>query len=438
MEPGAGASDDENASGWKDRFKALGPGLVTGSSDNDPSGVATYAQAGAQYGFGMVWTSVLTLPMTIVVQEMCDRTATATGEGLGRLVRRRFGHRGRIVIGVLLVLLLVANGVNIAADLMAVGDGMHLLGAGPAKLWAPIAGLALMLLLVVGSYRVLSKVLVWLCLVLFAYVVALFLARVPWAEVWAGLTLRRLSPGLGFWGLVAGVLGTSVSPYLFFWESGQRIEEMRRANGDARAASDADLPPHKAQRRRTQQRFDVVTGMVTSALVMFAIIVATGATLGRHHTTVTTAADAARALQPLAGSWASVIFALGFIGTGLLAVPVLAASASIGISALTDKTWGFDRSPRRAPGFYGLLLLGLVGGAVLSLLTGNVMRLLVLSAMVNAVVAAPFLVVVLMIAGNRSIMGEHANGWASRIVGWVTAAFMGVAGVLAIWSQLAG
>ncbi|MCH6469099.1 Nramp family divalent metal transporter [Sinomonas terrae] len=425
--------------GWRGWLKALGPGLVTGSADDDPSGVATYAQAGAQYGFAVTWTAPVVLPMMIGIQEMCDRTATTTGQTLGRLARRRFRRGGELVVGFLLLCLLVSNVVNVGADLMAVGKGMELLGAGPSQVWAPIAGLGLAVLLMTGSYKLVSKIFVWLCLVLFAYVIVMFLAGVQWGEVLAGMTFQRLQPGVQFWGLVAAVFGTSISPYLFFWESGQRIEEMRaRPEHGDKPAADTDIPDFKAIRRRRQQRIDVVTGMTVSVVVMLAIIVATGATIGRHPTDISSAADAAQALKPLAGPLAGAVFALGFIGTGLLGVPVLASAACIGISGLTGKAWGFDRSPRKAPLFYGLLLAGLIVGTILASMFTDAIALLVLSAMLNAIAAAPFLVVVLLIAGNRAIMGKRTNGRLSNTVGWVTAGIMGAAGILAIWAQFAG
>lgn len=409
---------------------------MTGSADDDPSGVATYAQAGAAYGYGAVWTAPIVLPMMIAVQEMCDRTATATGRTLGALARQRFGRGGTAVVWVLLVCLLVANIVNVGADLMAVGKGMELLGAGPAKVWAPAAGLGLAVLLMTGSYKLISKVFVWLCLALLAYVVVLFVAGVHGGDVLAGLTFRLLHPSLQFWGLVAAIFGTSISPYLFFWESGQRVEEMRAGPQDrAEENADPQIPAYKAIRRRTQQRIDVVTGMTVSVVVMFAIIVATGATIGRHPTDINSAADAARALRPIAGPLAGMVFALGFIGTGLLGVPVLASAACIGISGLTGKSWGFDRSIRRAPLFYGLLAVSIALGCVLAAVLSDAIAMLVLSATINAIAAAPFLAVVLLVAGDRRIMKERVNGRLSNIVGWVTAAAMAACGVVAIAAQ---
>ncbi|MDP9882636.1 Mn2+/Fe2+ NRAMP family transporter [Sinomonas atrocyanea] len=425
---------------WKCAAKTLGPGVVTGASDNDPSGIATYAQAGALYGFGMVWTAPVVLPLMIAAQEMSDRTAAATGKSIGAIVRERFPRAGRITVGILLVLLLVSNTVNLSADLMAVGGGMELLGAGPAQLWSALAGLAIAVLLVAGSYRIVSRIFTGLCLALFTYVAVMFVAHVDWLEVLKGLSFQQLTGDLPYWGLVAGVFGTSISPYLFFWESGQRVEEMRaeKRHGGPSAVPGRDMPLHRAHRRRNERRIDVVTGMTLSVVVMFAVIVATGATLGQHGQSIQTAADAAKALSPIAGPLAGAVFAVGFIGTGLLGVPVLASAACIGLSSLTGKSWGFERSVRRAPVFYGLVLLGTVGGTLLASLFPNPMTMLVLSAMINAVAAAPFLVVVLLIARSRKIMGNARNGVLSNVLGWTTAGAMAVCGVLALWSQLAG
>lgn len=432
--------EDARAPWWKRAAKTLGPGLVTGASDDDPSGIATYAQAGATYGYGMIWTAPVVLPLMIAVQEMCDRTATATGKSLGAIVREHFPRGAKILVGVLLVALMVANVFNLSADLMAVGGGMELLGAGPAQLWSALAGIIIAVLLVAGSYRIVARVFTGLCFALFAYVAVLFVAQVNWGKVWEGLSFQQLSPDLSYWGLVAAVFGTSISPYLFFWENGQRVEEMRddERKGKEPGLADRDIPPRRARRRMQQQRIDVTTGMILSVAIMFAVIVATGATLGQHGQSIQSAADAAKALQPIAGPLAGAVFALGFIGTGLLGVPVLASAASMGLSGLLDKNWGFDRSPRKAPVFYALLLVGTIGGAGLAALLDNPISLLVLSATINAIAAAPFLIVVLIIARSRRIMGKKRNRPISAILGWLTAAVMVVCGILAIWSQFTG
>jgi Mn2+/Fe2+ NRAMP family transporter len=303
---------------WRQYLRAMGPGLVTGASDDDSSGIATYSQAGAQYGLSLLWTALLTWPLMIAVQEICDRTALATGKGLGELAVKRFDRTGRAVLVVLLVALLVANALNIAADLLAVGSGMALLGAGASWLWALIAG-----------------------------------------------------------GLIT-----------------------------------------------------VFVGMTFSNLVMFAIIVATAQTLHSHHiTNINSAAQAAKALKPFAGHFASALFALGFIGSGLLAIPVLAGSGSVGLAGLLGKQWGFSRSVRKAPVFYALVALGTVGGTALSLLHVNPIKLLVFVAVINGVAATPFLVVVMWVSSERRLMGDYAIGKVAKFIGWLTAAIMAVAAV---------
>jgi len=306
------------------RFLAvLGPGLVTGAADDDPSGVATYSQAGATYGNSLLWTVPLTLPLMVTVQEICDRMALASGDSLGRLIRRRFGRGVRIAIGALLVALIAANCLNLAADLNAVGQGMNLLHAGPAFLWSAIAGIAIAGAVVAGSFEMIGRIFKWLCLVLLVYVGVLFVSHVNWTDVARGLVGGQLRFTPAYFGLVVGVLGTTISPYMFFWQSAQRVEEMRAEDrGGDKAPALKDRPPHEARRRRLRNgRIDVFSGMAFSVAIMFAIIASSAATLGAHHKTISSAADAAKALQPIACSYAVVLFALSFIGSGVHAVP---------------------------------------------------------------------------------------------------------------------
>lgn len=417
----------------------LGPGLITGAADDDPSGVATYSQAGATYSNGMLWTVPFTLPLMMAAQEICDRTVLATGNSLGRLIRERFGRANRIVIGVLIAALIVANVLNVGADLMAIGQGMQLLHAGPAALWSAVAGVAIAVALVVGSFELIGKIFKWLCLVLLLYVAVLFVAHVDWADVGAGLLglQFRLSPA--YLGLVVAVLGTSISPYMFFWQSADRVEELRAEPLDGDRAPRLDERSTRGARRKLKgSRLDVFTGMAFSVIIMFAIMAATAATLGAHHTTVTSAAQAAKALEPVAGSYASIIFAVGFIGSGILAVPVLAASGAAGMSGLLEKDWGFDRSPRKAPLFYILLGVGIVAGTVLSIVASNPIGLLVLSAIVNGIAAGPFLIVIMLISRNRTIMGAYKNGALANTMGWITTVVMCVGGVYGVWYTLSG
>jgi len=416
---------------WRQYLRAMGPGLVTGASDDDPSGIATYSQAGAQYGLSFLWAALLTLPLMAAVQEICDRTALATGAGLGELAVRRFGRTGRSVLAVLLVALIVANALNIAADLVAIGSGMQLLNAGPTWLWALIAGALITTLLVVGSFSRIALVFKVLCAALLAYLVVAVLVTHQWGSVLSHTFVPHIELNKAYLALLVAVLGTTISPYLFFWQSAHRLEEMR----DEPAGGTGVLPlkrrnAARAQRKQNTSRLDVFVGMTFSNLVMFAIIVATAETLHAHgKTTVQSAAQAAEALKPFAGHFASATFALGFIGSGLLAVPVLAGSGSVGMAGLLGKKWGFSRSVRKAPVFYGLVALGTVGGTVLSLLHVNPIKLLILVAVINGVAAAPFLVVVMWVSGSKRLMGDYVNGKAAKILGWLTVMVMAVAAI---------
>jgi NRAMP (natural resistance-associated macrophage protein)-like metal ion transporter len=418
----------------------LGPGLVTGASDDDPSGIATYAQAGAQFRYATLWTVILTFPLMVAVQEICDRTALATGDSLGKLVRVKFPRAPRIVIGFLLVALLVANALNIAADLSAIGQGAALLHAGPAPVWTAIAGAAIFVLVARFSFDVISRVFKWLCVTLLTYVVVLFAANVSWAQVGRGLVGAQFQMSAVYWKLIVAILGTTISPYLFFWQSAHRVEELRMEDvGGDRAAALGERPHHEAKRKLRMSRIDVFTGMLFSQLVMFAIIAATAATLGGGRgTTINSAADAAKALRPVAGGLSEALFALGFIGAGFLAVPVLAGSGAAGLSGLLNKEWGFDRSPRNAPMFYVLVGLGTVGGTLLGVFYSDPFGLLVLSALVNGIAAAPFLIVTMLIAGDPQVMGKHRNGKIASVLGWATAFIMSAAAVIGLWQSLGG
>ncbi len=420
-------------------LKVLGPGLVTGAADDDPSGVATYAQAGATFQNGLLWTAPATLPLMMAAQEICDRMVLATGNSLGKLIAQKFGRPATIVIGILLVALVGANILNVGADLMAIGQGMQLLHAGPAALWSAIAGLAIGVALVFGSFDGIGRVFKWLCLVLLVYVVVLVVAHLNWTDVALGLVGGHFELSPKYLGLIVAVLGTSISPYMFFWQSAQRVEELRKEQLDGDKAPRLDERGSRGARTKLKDaRVDVFTGMAFSVIIMFAIMAATAATLGAHHKTVTSAAGAAQALAPVAGSYASIIFAIGFIGSGVLAVPVLAASGAAGMAGLLQKDWGFDRSPRKAPVFYSILVAGIVLGTVLSVVSSNPIQLLVLSATVNGIAAGPFLIVIMLIARDRALMGAFRNGPLANTMGWITTAVMCVAGGYGVWYTLTG
>jgi NRAMP (natural resistance-associated macrophage protein)-like metal ion transporter len=416
---------------WRQYLRAMGPGLVTGASDDDPSGIATYSQAGAKYGLAFLWTALLTLPLMAGVQEICDRTALATGTGLGELAVKRFRRAGRAILAVLLVALLVANALNIAADLIAIGSGMQLLHAGPTWLWALLAGGLITMLLIVGSFARIALVFKVLCATLLTYLVVAVLVTHQWSSVLSHTVIPHIELNKAYLALLVAVLGTTISPYLFFWQSAHRLEEMRdEPEGGAQAQPLKHQSPARARRKQSTSRLDVFTGMTFSNVVMFAIIVATAQTLHAHNKTdIQSAAQAAEALKPFAGRFASALFALGFIGSGLLAIPVLAGAGSVGLAGLLHKQWGFSRSVRKAPVFYGLVALGTLGGTALSLLHVNPIKLLVLVAVLNGVAAAPFLVVVMLVSSNQRLMGEYVNGKAAKVLGWLTATIMAAAAI---------
>lgn len=427
--------------GWRRYLRALGPGLVTGASDDDPSGIATYSQAGAAQGFALLWTSLITFPLMAAVQEICDRTALATGEGLGELATRRWsGRRARVVIGVLMVALIAANALNIAADLVAVGSGMNLLHAGPTWLWALLAGAAVTALVMWGSFDRIAKIFKILCLPLLVYFVVAVLANPPVGQLLHGLLVPTVHPDKSFLTLFVAVLGTTISPYLFFWQSAHRVEDLRDEDlGGSKAIPLDQRPAAQARRKQRASRLDVISGMLFSNLIMFAIIVTTAATLHADgKTNLNSAADAAKALQPVVGPWAEALFAIGFIGSGMLAIPVLAGSGAAGLAGLLGNRFGFSRSVRKAPVFYGLVAAGTVGGTLLTLTSIDPVQLLVISAFINGLAAAPFLILVMLISRNRPIMGEHVNGRLANILGWLTVVLMGAAALFALSTLLTG
>jgi NRAMP (natural resistance-associated macrophage protein)-like metal ion transporter len=422
-------ADEAERTGWRKYLAALGPGFITGCSDDDPSGIATYSQAGAKYGFGMLWAAFLTYPLGAATQEICDRTALATGKSLGELIAQRFSRVWSIVIGVLIVILCVANALNIAADLVAVGAGMHLLHAGPTTLWALLAGAIVILLLIVGSYRTISRAFRGFAVALLTYIAVLFVVHLDWRSVVAHTLVPHIQWSKGYLALMVAVLGTTLSPYLFFWQSINRVEDMRAENIGGRKAVPLRRRPDASKKLQTS-RFDVFFGIGFSNLVMFAIIAATAATLGaKGHVDVGSADQAAEALRPVAGRFASTLFALGFIGSGMLAIPVLAGAGAAGLAGLTGKRAGFSNKIHEAPVFYGLVAAGTIGGMIFSMVGADPIKLLVFVAVINGVAAAPFLLIVMLVSGDRQIMGEYVNKRLATMLGWLTFAVMALAAI---------
>ena len=403
-------------------FRVLGPGLVTGASDDDPSGITTYSVAGASLGYGMLWTALATYPLMAAVQLVCARIGLVTGQGLAAVLRR---HYPRPLLYAACLLLLVANVFNIGADLGGMAEAAEMLTGLPRLVWVPIFGLGIVLVTVYASYAAFARGLKWLTGVLFAYVAAAFLARPDWPAAVLATITPRLEWGAVSIATLVAILGTTISPYLFFWQASQEVEEEkargRRTLTQRRGASRHDL---------ADAALDVNTGMLFSNLVMYFIMLATASTLHRAgHREIESARQAADALRPLAGDAAYFLYALGIIGTGLLAIPVLAGSGSYAVAEVFGWRTGLNLSPRRGRRFYLVLAGSIVIGMVITALQRNPVHVLFLSAIVNGLLAPPLLALVMLVGGDRRIMGEHVNGPWLTALGWLATAVMTAAAV---------
>jgi NRAMP (natural resistance-associated macrophage protein)-like metal ion transporter len=404
-------------------FKALGPGLITGAADDDPSGISTYSVAGASFGYGLLWTALFSFPLMAAVQLMCARLGMVTGLGLAGVVRRRYS--APILWGAC-ALLIVANTFNIGADLGGMAEVMQMMTGVTAYFWLPLFTILIVVLLVWLSYKHIARIFKWLTIVLFSYVAAAFLAHPRWSEVLRATVIPQLRLDATYVATILGVLGTTISPYLFFWQAAQEVEQERamgrRTIRARRGATDDEL--------RTM-RTDVLTGMAFAGVVMYFIIVTTGATLyATGQRDIETARQAAEALRPLAGPGAYWLFTLGLIGTGMLGVPVLAGSAAYAVSEAMHWRGSLGDRPRRAPKFYAVLAVAVLLGLVLNYLKLNAVRMLFWAAVLNGMLAPPLVVLVTLLSSDRSVMGARVNPLVLTVLGWVTAAVMLAATVM--------
>ncbi|PYN08240.1 MAG: iron transporter [Candidatus Rokuibacteriota bacterium] len=410
-------------------FRTLGPGLVTGAADDDPSGVTTYAVAGAAFGTGMLWTAVVSLPLMAAIQLICARIGVVSGRGLAGAMR---AHYPRWFLYAACVLLLVANVFNIAADLAGMADAAETLTGVTSGLWVPVFGLLVLAATIYTSYATFALWLKWLTAVLFAYVISAFLAHPNWANALRDTLVPRLSLDAAFVSTLVGILGTTISPYLFFWQASQEVEE-ERALGRHTVRERHGATDHELR----DVRRDVVTGMVFSNVVMYFIMLSAAATLHRAgRVDIETSRQAAEALRPLAGNAAYLLFTLGLVGTGLLAIPILAGSASYAVAEVFGWRSGLDLSPRRARRFYAVLGGAIVAGALLDSLNVSAVRMMFLSAVLNGLLAAPLLVLVMLVGNNRKIMGRRVNDRWLNVLGWSATGIMTVATLLFFWTSL--
>jgi NRAMP (natural resistance-associated macrophage protein)-like metal ion transporter len=401
-------------------FRSLGPGLVTGAADDDPSGIGTHSQVGAQFGYGLAWTFVLSFPLMVVIQQVAAEIGRVTGAGIARNLRR---HYPRPVLWAMVSLLLVANIVNLGADLSAMGAALKLLTGGNAGLYTLLFGILCVVLEVALSYPRYAAILKWTTLSLFTYVAVVAVSHVPWGRALTALVVPELQWNAAYATAMVAILGTTISPYLFFWQAGQEIEEQHRHH-----AKPLCLTPREAGPELARIRTDTLVGMAFSAIVSLAIVFATAATLNaRGITDIATSAQAAEALRPIAGPFAFAMFALGIIGTGLLAVPILAGSAAYAVTEMAGKVGSLDARPLQARLFYATIAVTTLAGAALTSVAIDPVRALYWAAVVNGVLAAPLMVMMMLIVRNPRAMGRLTLSPAATALGWCATLVMAVA-----------
>jgi NRAMP (natural resistance-associated macrophage protein)-like metal ion transporter len=403
-------------------LKSLGPGLVTGAADDDPSGIATYSQVGAQFGYGLAWTMLFSFPLMAVIQSIAARIGCVSGHGIAFNLRR---HYSPWLLRAVVLLLLVANIINLGADLGAMGAALGLLIGGPDHLYAVVFAVVCVLLETYMSYARYAAVLKWATLCLFAYVAVVFAAHVPWGTALTNTLVPHVVFDKPHAMAMVAVLGTTISPYLFFWQAGQEVEELRRRHIKALC-----ITPREAGPELSRIRTDTIVGMGVSNLIALCIIFATAATLNANGVTdIQTSAQAAEALRPVAGVFTFALFAAGIIATGMLAVPVLAGSAAYGVSEVFGWTEGLDRRPKEAKAFYATIAIATLGGVALNFTPIDPVRALYWSAVVNGVLAAPLMAVMMVIAMNRRIMGRLILPRPMLVIGWLATIAMALASI---------
>jgi NRAMP (natural resistance-associated macrophage protein)-like metal ion transporter len=419
MQTGSGPIPATPTSIEESWVKKLGPGLITGAADDDPSGIATYSQAGAQFGFGMLWTLLFTYPLMVGIQIVSARIGRVTGHGLATNIRR---HYPAPLLYFIVGLLLIANTLNIAADVAAMGDAVKLVAGGPAHLYAIAFGVISVLLQVFIPYTRYVRVLKWLTLALLAYVGTVFVVHIPWAQfLTKSFTLPALPWKPAYITTIVAVFGTTISPYLFFWQASQEVEELR-ANPNAHPLKHA---PKETRAGFTRIKVDTYIGMGFSNLVAFFIMLTTAVTLNTHGITeIQSSAQAALALRPIAGEFAFMLFSVGIIGTGLLAIPVLAGSAAYAISGAFKWKNSLEDKPTMAPRFYGIIVVATLIGVALVFAPIDPIKALYWSAVVNGVISVPIMAVMMLMSARTDIMGRLTVHRRLKVLGWLCTVVM--------------
>ena len=393
--------------GGRGYFHRVGPGLITGAADDDPSGIGTYSQVGAAFGFSLLWSSFAALPLAIAVQEATARLGLFSGKGLAALIRQEFP---RWVLYVALMLVVGANSFNIGADLGSMAAATRLLVPIPQVVLVIAFGVAMAVIEIVVPYHRYSKVLRWLCVSLLSYIAVLFIVDIAWSDVWGGVFTPEMSFNKMTIAALIALFGTTISPYLFFWQTSEEVEELKE--GGTTSGNDGDSGAHLRA-----MRGDVIAGMSSGVLVMFAIMVTSAATLGDAGiTTVATAEQAAMALEPLAGSAAKYLFALGIVGTGLLAVPVLAGSTSYALAETFGWREGLSLKMSQARAFYVVIAGSMFVGMAMNVAGLDPVRALYWSAILNGLAAPPLIAMIWVLARRKSVLGDHASGRVSSVL----------------------
>jgi NRAMP (natural resistance-associated macrophage protein)-like metal ion transporter len=410
-------------------FAKLGPGLITGAADDDPSGIGTYSQVGAQFGYGLSWSLLFSLPFMTVIQDVAAQIGSVTGRGIAANLRR---HYPRPLLWSAVSLLLAANVINLGADLSAMGAALQMLVGGSVVPYTIGFGLICVVLEIFLSYRQYAAVLKFTTLSLFAYVAVVFAVHLPWAAALRGVFVPHVEWTAAFATGFVAILGTTISPYLFFWQAAQEIEEGRRHHTKPLYAA-----PRRAGPEMKRIRQDTLIGMCFSNLVAIFIVWAAAATLNANGVTqIETASQAAQALEPIAGRFAFLLFALGIIGTGLLAVPVLAGSVAYAIAEMLGRPASLDSKPLKARVFYGAIAATTLAGALLQSVGVNPVQALYWSAVVNGVLAAPLMALMMLIVTNRRAMGHLTLSRGGALLGWAATAIMALATLLFFVSLL--
>lgn len=403
-------------------FKVIGPGVITGAADDDPSGIATYTQAGAKFGYSQLWTIIFIFPLVTAVQEACARIGAVTGKGIAAVIKQYYSKK---VLSLTVIFILIANTINIGADIGAMAEAMRLLVPANFTILALFFTALILILEIFLSYKVYAKFLKWCALSLIAYPLTVFLINNPWLEILKATFIPHIEFSFGFLFIIVGVLGTTISPYMFFWQASEEVEEEKSHH-----LFNHGQPKISAAFMKNL-RLDNFLGMLFSQIAAWCIIIVAGTVLHSNGlTNVETAADAARALEPLvntfpnAGLWAKVIFAFGIIGLGILSVPVLSASASYAVSEAFSWREGLNLKFKKAHGFYGVITVATLIGLMINYIGINPIKALVFTAVINGVLSVPLLFLINKIASDKKIMGKHKSGRLSQILLWLTFAIV--------------